>query len=455
MRISTVVAVFVLIAFSMIAAPVAADEAKDEKSPNSILAKYDKGFRFATKDNAFALRMNGLLQIRWSYVDYDPAIRYNQEDYSNFFVRRARLYFSGHAGSPNFTYLFHAQLEPSQGLNANDLWVEYRFSDWFRLGAGRNKISYGLEMLNSGSALGLVERSLMYGETDIDVGNASEPGPKYPGGGTNLFSLSSSSYATGYATGGLNLYRSQGVQLQGKKGSATTSTFEYQLGFWQGRSTSGLANSGNEHLVSLRVGYHPWGFIDWKIVGDVEGTERFKLGIIGSIYTNRSEEPEKYDEDGYNFAALMRWRGWSVDLEWGTEAFNFADFPEDFKREGWRASLGWFVVPAKWEIRARYAEILRLKNPTYLKAVDSGLGIPEVWDGVDWTPALEAKISEISIGASVRILGWRNKLVFDLSRLTREFAADPDAVIDGEPEPIDKAPNQVDYRVRAVVQLVF
>ena len=455
MRISTVVAVVVLIAFSMIAAPVAADEAKDEKSPNSILAKYDKGFLFATNDNAFALRMNGLLQIRWSYVDYDPAIRYNQEDYSNFFVRRARLYFSGHAGSPNFTYLFHAQLEPNQGLNANDLWVEYRFSDWFRLGAGRNKISYGLEMLNSGSALGLVERSLMYGETDIDVGNASEPGPKYPGGGTNRFGLSSSSYATGYATGGLNLYRSQGVQLQGKKGSATTSTFEYQLGFWQGRSTSGLANSGNEHLVSLRVGYHPWGFIDWKIVGDVEGTERFKLGIIGSIYTNRSDEPEKYDEGGYNLAALMRWRGWSVDLEWGTEAFDFADFPEDFKREGWRASLGWFVVPAKWEIRARYAEILRLKNPTYLKAVNSGLGIPEVWDGVDWTPALEAKISEISIGASVRILGWRNKLVFDLSRLTREFAADPDAVIDGEPEPIDKAPNQVDYRVRAVVQLVF
>ena len=57
--------------------------------------------------------------------------------------------------------------------------------------------------------------------------------------------------------------------------------------------------------------------------------------------------------------------------------------------------------------------------------------------------------------APVRILGWRNKLVVDLSRLTREFAADPDAVINGEAAPIAKAPNQVDYRVRAVVQLVF
>ncbi len=75
-----------------------------------------------------------------------------------------------------------------------------------------------------------------------------------------------------------------------------------------------------------------------------------------------------------------------------------------------------------------------MKNPTYQNAVDSGLGVPEVWDGEDWTPALEAKISEISVGASVFILGWRNKLVVDLSRLTREFAADPEAVIDGEPQ---------------------
>ena len=455
MRMSTGVSVIVLLLISVIVVPVSAEESEGKKPSNSILANYDRGFRFATKDNAFALRMNGLLQVRYTYVDYDPAIRYNQDNYSNFFVRRARLYFSGHVGSPRFTYLFHAQLEPSQGLNANDLWVEYRFSDWFQLGAGRNKISYGLEMLNSGSALGMVERSVMYGETDIDLGNASVPGPRFPGGGTSRFGLSSSSFDTGFATGGLNLYRSQGVQLQGKKGSAATSTIEYQLGLWQGRSTNSLANSGSDHLMSLRVGYHPWGFIDWKVVGDVEESERFRLGVIGSIYVNRSDDPDNYEEGGYNIAAMARWRGWSVDVEWGAETFDYADFGDDFDREGWRLSLGWFVVPATWEIRGRYAEIQRLRRPTYRHAMDSGLGVPEVWNGDDWTPALEAKISEITVGVSVRILGWRNKLVFDLSRLTREFAADPDAVIDGETEPIAEAPDQVDHRVRAMVQLVF
>lgn len=455
MRVLPVALSLVLVCCFAVVSPGWAEEAAEEDSPNKLSAFYDKGFRFATRDDAFALRLNGMLQVRWTYLAYDSMIRYNQEDYSNFFVRRARLYFRGHVGSPKFTYLFHAQLEPNQGLNANDLWIAYEFNDLLKLGAGRLKIAYGLEMLNSGSALGLVDRSVMYGETDIDLGNAAEPGPRYPGGGTNRFGLSSSSFATGFATGGLNLYRSQGVQLSGQRGSRDTPTFEYQLGIWQGRSTSGLANSGNEHLVALRVGYHPWGFIEWAVVGDVDTSEHFKLGIIGSIYADRSDDPKKYSEGGYNLAMQARWRGWSVDFEWGTESYDDEDLEDDFDREGWRLSLGWFVVPATWEVRARYAEIQRLKNPTYDKAVRSGLGFPEVWDGNDWTAAIEAKISEVTIGASVFIPGWRNRLIVDLSRLTRTFAADPGAVIDGEDAPIAKAPDQVDYRVRAMVQLVF
>jgi len=451
MRFSLVGIVVILLAVSV---PVMAEDVEDDGALSSVLAKYDKGFRFTTRDNAFALRLNGLIQGRWSYVDYDSAIRYNQESYSNFFVRRARLYFSGHAGSPRFKYLFHIQLEPNQGINANDMWLEYEFSDWFRLGAGRNKISYGLEMMNSGSALGMVERSLMYGETDIDLGNSNYPGPRYPGGGTARFGLSS--YAeTGFATGGMNLYRALGIQARGKKGSAETSTFEYQLGVWQGRGTGSRSNSGDDHLLALRVGWHPWGFVDWKVVGDVEASESLKVGLIGSVYANRGEQPYAFDEGGANLAVLMRWQGWSVDLEWGNGTYDFEDYAGDFERERWRASLGWFVVPSTWEARARYAEIRRLKNPTYRAAVDSGLGVPDVWDGEDWTPALEAGISEVSVAVSRRLPGFRNVVIVDASRLLREFAADTAAVIDGEAAPIAKAPDQVDYRVRVVVQLVF
>ena len=119
------------------------------------------------------------------------------------------------------------------------------------------------------------------------------------------------------------------------------------------------------------------------------------------FYADTNDSPVAYDERGYNVAMLARVKGWSVDLEWGTELYDYAAFDDDFDREGFRASLGWFVIPSKWEIRARYAEIQRLKNPSYRKAVDSGLGVPEVVDGDGGTPALEGKISEISVAASV------------------------------------------------------
>ncbi len=430
---------------------MAEEEAGEE---DSVRTSYDQGFRLNSADGRFALRINGLLQVRYSYVDYDPLIRFNQEDYSNFFVRRARLYFTGHAGNPRFTYFIHVQLEPTQAINANDLWVEYEFSHMLRLGGGRNKISYGLEFMNSGSALGMVERSLMFGETDIDLGSVTKQGPRYPGGGTERFGLSW--YApTGFASGGMTLYRSQGIQLRGHKGSSSTPTFEYQLGLWQGRSTTSLSNGGNGHLVAVRVGYHPRGFVDWRVVGDVSRSRRFKLGVIGSIYTNSSETAESFDERGYNLAAIARYRGWSVDVEWGNESYDFDAFDHTFDRLGWRAAVGWYVVPRKVELRARRAAITRLKDPTYQTAHESGLGIVQAWDGERWAPAIEAEILETSVAVSYRLPGWRNKVALDVSRLERTFAGDPDAIVNGVSTPVPKARDQIDWRVRAMVQLVF
>jgi hypothetical protein len=444
--------IFLVVLVALATCATAKDAAEDGKNPLRVY--YDQGFRFATSDAAFSLRINGLLQTRYSYVDYDPMIRHNQEDYSNFFVRRARLYFTGNAGSPRFTYFIHVQLEPNQGHNANDLWVEYRFSDMLRLGTGRMKISYGLEFMNSGSALGMVERSLMSGETDIDLGSVVNQGPRYPGGGTERFGLSWYGY-TGFATGGMTLYRSQGVQLRGHGGSDTSPTFEYQVGLWQGRSTASISNGGNGHLLAARVGYHPWGVVDWRGVGDVTKTPRFKLAVIGSVYTNSSETTRRFDEGGYNVAAIAHYRGWSIDAEWSTESYDFADFDDDFDREGWRVAVGWYVVPRKLELRIRRAAITRLKDPTFQTANESGLGTPQVADGEGWIPAIEAEISETSAAVAYALPGWRNKVAIDASRLVRSFAADPDAIRNGVPTPIAKAPDQIDYRIRAMVQLVF
>ena len=438
--------------------------AQDDQSPdtetaadNKVDVTYDRGFRFETRDQKFLLILNAGIQLRYTYVDYDDEVRWNDENYSNFYIRRARLWWRGHVFDPRFTFFFNIQLEPTRTVNAHDLWISYAFSDLLNLGAGRNKIAYGLEMLNSGWGLNFVERSLMYGETDIDLGNPDSDGPRYPGGGTARFALYWQSPDTGFATGGLNLYRSQGVQLSGQRGSPTSATFEYQVGVWNGRGTTGFSNQGDDMLYAVRVGYHPWGWVNWFLQGDGHGSERYKLGILASAYSNSSATAGGYDEHGYNLAMMNRYRGFSADLEWGTESFDYDAFTEDFDREGWRVSAGYFLKRGTWQVVARYAQIERLKKPNYLSSIESGLGVAEIVDENGGSQiGIERRISEISVGLNRFFKNWHQHGVkVDISRLVRDFAADPNAVIDGEPMPVAQAPTQVDHRVRVMVQLYF
>ena len=438
--------------------------AQEDESPDTEAAAdkkvnvtYDRGFRFESNDQKFLLILNAGIQLRYTYVDYDDEIRWNDENYSNFYIRRARLWWRGYVFDPRLTYFFNIQLEPTRTVNAHDLWISYAFSDLLNLGAGRNKIAYGLGMLNSGWALEFVERSVMFGETDIDIGRADSDGPRYPGGGTARFALSWAALDTGFATGGMDLFRSQGVQLSGQRGSPTSATFEYQVGVWNGRGTAGLSNQGDAMLYAVRVGYHPWGWVNWFLQGDGQGSKRYQLGILASAYSNSSGFAGGYDESGYNLAVMNRYRGFSADLEWGTESFDYDVFSDDFDREGWRVSAGFFIKQGTWQVVARYAQIERLKGATYQSSMDSGLRVAEVSDGTGgYQIGIERRISEVSVGANWFIKNWHQHAVkVDISRLVRDFAADPNAVIDGEPTPILQAPTQVDHRVRVMVQLYF
>jgi hypothetical protein len=429
--------------------------AEEGQGKSELRGRYDRGFRLETTDGRFALRLYSAIQLRYTFVDYDERVVGNEENYSNFYLRRARLWWQGHAFDPRFTYYFHIQLEPTRTVNAHDVWLEYAFSDLCRLGVGRNKVAYGLEFLNSGFGLSFVERSVFSGETDIDQGAALGDGPKYPGGGTARFA-NSFQLDNGFSTGGMGLYRSQGLQLQGKKGSENGPTFEYQLGVWNGRGTMGLSNRNDDHLFVLRAGYHPWGWIDWTKQGDGTSSERLKVGLLISAYTQSSDKGGGFTEQGYDLAFQSRYRGISFDVEWAVESFDYDLFADDFEREAWRAQVGTFIVPGKTEVLARYAQIQRLKDPSYQKAVDSGLGVVTITSEEGAINALEDTISELSAGVAFYISEWhQHKLLFDLSRLCRSFAADPDAVIGGEPAPIGRVDTQKDWRLRSMVQLRF
>ena len=443
-----------------------ADTAKPAAKPNpNALTKnqYGGGFRFTSDDNRFSLRFMGAAQFRYTYMMYDDNVNGNSVDYSNFFMRRARLWFDGHAYNPKFTYSFHIQLEPMSAVNLHDAWINYAFRPMFQIGAGRNKISYGLEFVNSGFGNNFIDRSIFSGETDISSGGGNS---RWPGGGNEGFNVSTEDANTGYPVAGLILFRSQGIQISGKSGEKGR-VFEYQAGIWQGRNTKGASNPDTGHLYSIRAGFYPNGAINWLFAGDTANTQTFQTGFIASAYVDTNSRKVNYagtatpiydtTDGGFDLAFLARYKGFSADIEWAAETYELEDAalvgPNEFDRNGWRAQFGYFLKPKLVEAVARYAEHTRLEDPTFLSVRNSGLGFAKVKNsnGV-FTDAAEKKLSEITVGLNYYLSGaaHQHKVSVDYSRMNRTFAG----FVAGT-SLAGSVPDQKDDRVRAMLQLKF
>jgi hypothetical protein len=333
----------------------------------------------------------------------------------------------------------------------------------FQVGSGRNKIAYGLEFVNSGFGNNFIDRSIFSGETDISSGGG---GSRWPGGGTEGFNVSTLDASTGFPTGGLILFRSQGLQLSGKSGDKGR-VFEYQAGVWQGRDSRGSNNPDAGHLYSIRAGFYPNGFVNWLFAGDTADTQSLMTGFIASAYTDRSTRKANasgtavpgYDtnDTGYDLAFLARYRGFSADLEWAQETYEIEDAAvvgdREFDRQGWRAQLGYFVKPKLVEVVGRYADMQRLKNASVSAARNSGLGLARVQNANGtFQEAVEKGLTEMTFGVNYYLSGaaHQHKFFVDYTRLTREFEGFVTAGALGA-----SAPDQKDDRVRAMLQLKF
>ncbi|MFZ6016464.1 MAG: hypothetical protein ACOYU0_02400 [Nitrospirota bacterium] len=59
-------------------------------------------------------------------MDFNRKVNTNNENWSNFFMRRARVFFSGNAPNKDWTYYFHIQLEPVGAVNLHDAYVTWK-----------------------------------------------------------------------------------------------------------------------------------------------------------------------------------------------------------------------------------------------------------------------------------------------------------------------------------------
>jgi len=429
--------------------------ASEGEPPPPIKIQYNNGFKFTSGDGTFSLRLYAALQGRFTVTDFDQRVAGNQEDVANFFIRRARLWWDGHAFSPKFTYYFHLQLEPTSAVNLHDAWVQYAFSEAFKVGVGRNKIPYGAEFLASAFALNFIDRSIMYGETDISAGSGSI----WPGGGTAPLLLSGENPNTGFPTGGLSLFRSQGVSLSGRKPLGKDPVVAWEVGVWNGRNSRGLSNPDSKLLTAARLSFFPLGSFDISTQGDLEGERRWRLAALASWYrdggrhlrdaTGQQVEPYQTRDSGTNLALLARGAGASLDLEWGVERYLMRRAEPgqwQFEREGWRASLGYFVVPRRLEVVARSARLERLRHPSREAALRSGLGLARIEHNGMIITAVEEFLREATLGLNLYFgHGYQHKVFVDASHLQRAFLDEGQ----GRPAP------QRDRRLRSMLQFRF
>jgi hypothetical protein len=390
--------------------------------------KPGSGFTFKTADGKFSLTTGGRIQVRGTYsAREDENGNQNDEDLQDITVQRARLWFKGFAFDPNLKY--EIQIEVAGGLatpfntagtgfdsadtSANRFaFLRYGFVDWqicdkkpwYNLKAGEFKIPYSRHQMTSSGRLEFVDRS----PTDA-------------------------AFAPGFA---------YGAMFWGTRGGEKDDLFEYYAGIFDGPANIGnvegpnIQNNDDGMLYAGRLALNPFGAFPYSEADLRPCPERDKFIMALGVNTyyhqdnNRSATLGNFDDWGVGADLAMAWRGlfFLGEVHYRNDQQPNANDALDVL--GWTAQLGYMIVPQKFEIGVRYAEV--------------------DWDGS--TAMTPATVPTNSAGREMLlVLGyyWHEhnmKLQLDFGRAETHFAAD-----DNGPNPS----NVDEWRTRLQFQLIF
>ncbi len=456
-------------------------------------AYWKNGFRIEYKDpeknREYKFRFRVGIQLRYTYLDRDDDIKNGQENYSSFTMRRLRFFVDGTAPNKDWKYFVHVQLEPKSSVNVHDAIVQWQKYRWFRVMIGRIKIpAMSIEYWQSGFKQNGTDRTIF---TDDAEGYwPYDGGPRRPstsekvfsGLGTPISRVGGHLLSNGFPVGGMLLYRSQGIQANGYLDLFNKKQFfVYWLGLYNGRDTQGYRNTrSDDMLYCFRVGinwlpgsdpYGPMGprtFNNYSMQGDYGYNVKPALAtIFSSFYTkdrwNYVYDPSLFDGSsniirnvthdiknyGFDFTVIFRYRGFSTDLEAAWEEF-IQDpngvWEETWDRFGFRLNLGYFLVPHKWEITAKYAYLDRLADDNLENSLASGLGLVELNNG-KW--GIEEYMQEFRVGINYYWHGFNQYIAADVAGLYRNIG-DVDAA---EATDFGLSPDQFENKIQTDLRL--
>jgi len=325
-----------------------AEKKAETEAGNRLEVGYSKGAYIKAQDDSYALHFRFLLQPQYEYVDADGA-----ENSGTFSIKRAQLRLFGNVLDPRLKYkmMIQGRTTPAGGdhLDLRDLWVDWQWTETLQVMMGQFFVYYDHEDLQPSWALPLVDRSII---------NAT-----------------------------LGFERDIGIRLHGK---LLTDRLDYQLYMINGDGRN-TVNANDTFVYGSRLDWHILGTQQF-LVPDLKTSDTPHLALGAAFLHDNGNASLNNDQlNRFTTDLTFRYKGFSA-LTLVNLAHNEDRGATDY---GLLAQGGYFAVPERLEIAARWAKILK----------DGALGA----DTVD--PA------ELTLGLNYYIGGHTAKLQLDYSRL--------------------------------------
>lgn len=308
-----------------------------------VKAQFGKGATIGTSDETFTVNIRARIQVQAAYIDAaDEAVN----DTTQVQVRRARLVFQGNIYGPQLTYYLqlafsNRDTESDVRLPLRDAYFTYAPHDSANLRFGQMKVPYGRQRVVSSSAQGMVDRSIVVAE--------------------------------------LNLDRDVGAQMFSKDLFGLNEKLGYALGVFGGDGRNRVATNAG-YLYVGRLVLTPFGSFDENVEADTGREDRPRLSVaVGAARNQATNRPQSTIGTPYSnrtvffdythFAAdfMFKYKGFFASGEWlyrkaddavvrvGQSDGEAEDF---YSRDAWGAygQLGQMLTD-HFEISARYGHL--------------------------------------------------------------------------------------------------
>jgi phosphate-selective porin OprO and OprP len=269
------------------------EEPKAPSDPIVMKAQFGKGFTIGMPDETVTLNIRGRVQVQALASDADG----EGGELTQVQVRRMRLVFQGNLLGKELQYYFQLAFstrdqEPDVQLRSplRDAYVTYAPLRDLNLRFGQMKIPYGRQRVTSSSALGMVDRSLVVTELNLD------------------------------RDVGLNAFAKDFLGLDGRLG--------YALAVFGGDGRNRVADNAGL-LYAARLNVSPFGGFEDNVEGGFHFDPTPKLAIgLGAAYNQATDRTQStigaiisdptvafdYGHLGADF--IFKWHGFSATGEW-------------------------------------------------------------------------------------------------------------------------------------------